>query len=129
VEASRSYRYKLVEIVDGRPGASSGEITARTPAWAPAFTSFSGAHPNPFRTGPLFRFALASRARVRLDLFDVSGRRVRRLVDEDRDAGYWEAPWDGRDARGRRVAAGVYFARFEAGDYTATRKVVRLGRR
>ena len=129
VEASRNYVYKLMEVVDGRPGASSGEISARTPEWAPAFTSFSGAHPNPFGGGTLFRFALATRAHVRLEVYDVTGRRVSRVLDESRDPGYWEAPWDGRDGGGLRVSSGVYFVRFEAGDYRSTRKIVRLGGR
>ena len=58
---------------------------------------------------------------VELGVFDVTGRRVRRLIGEDVPAGRHEVLWDGTDGHGSRVAAGVYFCRMEAGSFTETR--------
>jgi hypothetical protein len=63
---------------------------------------------------------------VRVEVFDVTGRRVRRLVDGFVTPGTYRVSWTGSDERGSRVAAGVYFLRMTSGDYTKVQKVVRL---
>lgn len=54
--------------------------------------------------------------RVALDVFDVSGRRVRRVYEGTHGPGRYRVTWDGRDAAGTRVGPGAYFARLRAGD-------------
>ncbi len=63
---------------------------------------------------------------MRLDLFDASGRHVRRLVDGLAAAGHHSADWDGRDTAGASVAAGVYLAQLWVDGATDTQKLVRL---
>lgn len=48
------------------------------------------------------------------------------LVDEQREAGSFTATWDGTDNLGRRVASGVYLYRMQAGDFTATKRMLLL---
>jgi hypothetical protein len=81
---------------------------------------------NPFVTGTAFRLAVPSSARPSVDVFDVSGRRVRSLVPRVDASGRGTLHWDGRDTAGRPVAPGVYFAHLRAGDQGITRKVVRV---
>ncbi|MCC7142766.1 MAG: hypothetical protein IT349_11760, partial [Candidatus Eisenbacteria bacterium] len=64
---------------------------------------------------------------VRIDIVDVSGRRVRTIEDRAVPAGSHVVEWDGRDERGARVPAGVYFAMARMGTMQATRKLV-IGR-
>jgi len=80
--------------------------------------------PNPTATGAHIRYDLPRPARVELSVYDASGARVRRLVDEVQVAGYREACWNRCDERGRTVAPGVYYCRFEAGGCHATQKLV-----
>jgi flagellar hook assembly protein FlgD len=54
-----------------------------------------------------------------LELFSVDGRRVRSLESGWLAAGDHNAAWDGRDAAGRDVAAGIYFARLIVGDHSS----------
>jgi flagellar hook assembly protein FlgD len=62
---------------------------------------------------------------VRIDLFDVSGRLVRTLVEERRlPAGRRETAWDGRGDDGRPAASGIYFYRMRADGFRETRRVV-----
>lgn len=61
---------------------------------------------------------------VRLEIVDVQGRIVRSLVSKGQRAGSYFATWEGRDQNGTPVADGVYFARLQAGEHTATSKVV-----
>lgn len=83
---------------------------------------------NPVR-GPLdvdFDLPPEFRGRVRLQVFDVRGARVRSLVDRETGPGRFVAPWDLADHGGQQVGAGVYFVRFEAGAVTQTKKLVVL---
>lgn len=81
--------------------------------------------PNPFNPTTTIRFDVPGHgARVTLDIYDVGGRLVRRLVDGFRPGGTHAVTWDGTNRRGRRVASGVYFYRMSAAGFTATRKMV-----
>lgn len=82
--------------------------------------------PNPFTASTRIRFALPAAGLVRLDVFDVSGRLVERLLETHLPAGANEVTWDGRDARGRSVPSGVYLFRLETPGEALTRKVVRF---
>jgi DNA-binding beta-propeller fold protein YncE len=90
--------------------------------------SLSAPRPNPARGDVSFALALASSARVRLDAFDLSGRRVRAILDETRAAGSSVMRWDLTDERGARVAAGIYFVRADVNGRARVRRVVVLER-
>lgn len=80
--------------------------------------------PNPTTRGTRIRFDLAIRGRVALEIYEVSGRRIRTLVDKDLAAGRHEVDWDGADAHGRRASAGVYFYRLKGIGADQSRRVV-----
>ncbi len=85
------------------------------------------AQPNPFSKNTSVRFAVPVQGqRVEISVFDVTGRRVRALVDGPQNAGYHVAGWDGRDEEGLRVTSGVYFYRMEAGSFEQVQKVTVL---
>lgn len=85
--------------------------------------------PNPVRTGCRIPFALPSRAHVQLAVYGVDGRCVRTLVDGTMEPGRHDATWDGRDARGAGVDAGIYFVRIVSGGQSLSRKLVVLSSR
>ncbi len=82
--------------------------------------------PNPQRGSSLISYDMPRSTDVLLEVFEISGRRVRTLVDKQRPAGFHTAVWDGHDADGRPVASGTYLYRLKAGDFTATRKLTVL---
>ena len=59
-----------------------------------------------------------------LEVFDVQGRAVRTLIDQDAAAGTFVASWDGRTDSGTRATGGVYFARLTAGSQVTSRRIV-----
>jgi hypothetical protein len=67
--------------------------------------------PNPFSHATLARFRVARSERVVLAAYDVAGRRVRSLADDDYAPGVFEATWDGEDDAGQSLPSGVYFLR------------------
>jgi hypothetical protein len=95
-------------------------------AGPPAVTRLVGAYPNPFNPRTTVAFELAQQRDVRLAVYDLTGTRIRWLLQEARPAGRHEVVWDGLDGRGRRVASGVYVLRLEAGAIRDLRKVVLL---
>ena len=83
--------------------------------------------PNPSRSGTAIRFSLAGPSPAALDVVDLRGRPVRRLLaGEVRAAGSYRLQWDGRDDAGRAVATGVYFVRLTAGKDVDAVKVTML---
>ena len=61
---------------------------------------------------------------MRIEVFDVSGRRISILVNGVLNAGQHEVDWDGLDSGGSRVSSGIYFYRLIAGKETISRKMV-----
>lgn len=80
--------------------------------------------PNPFNPSTVIRFALPEERLVRLEVFDLLGRRVTTLIEGMLEAGAHEATWNGRSADGTPVAGGTYVYRLTAGDEVRARTMV-----
>jgi hypothetical protein len=102
--------------LDAEGATAAGEI--------PPSTFAVRNHPNPFRPRTTIRYAVPEDGEVRLDVFDATGRRVRRLVDGWRRAGVHRTVWDGRDEDGGPAASGIYVYRMRGDGYERTGKMV-----
>lgn len=71
-------------------------------------------HPNPFNPSASIRYELATPQHVTVSVYDIAGRLVRILVNGVMPAGTNETVWHGEDARGERVASGVYVVKLTA---------------
>jgi hypothetical protein len=76
-------------------------------------------YPNPFNPSTTIRYALPGRAHVTLTIFNTLGQKVATPVNESQEAGYHDVRFDGSG-----VASGVYFYRFRAGEYVATKRLL-----
>jgi hypothetical protein len=83
----------------------------------PSDYSLEQNYPNPFNAGTTIPVSIAGDGsrRARLDIFDLLGRRVRTLLNENATPGSHALYWDGRNDDGSPVASGVYFARLVVG--------------
>jgi hypothetical protein len=113
----------------GREGAASAvacvtPASTDTQAFAPVRTLGLAVYPNPLRGRAQFSFELPASSHLRLEVFDVRGRRVVTLVDAAQTAGRHVAVWDGHDSRGQRVPAGVYFTILEAAGTRLHQKLI-----
>jgi hypothetical protein len=104
-----------------RPG-SSEESTATHP------TEFNleQNYPNPFNPETVIKFSLKEDSRVTLRIYNVLGQTVRTLVDEQKPAGEYAIPWNGKNEASEDVASGVYFYRIKAGNYESVRRMTLL---
>ncbi len=114
-----------LSLADGAGGWSV--LAERSVAFPPEPVALGlRAHPNPFNPRTDLSFALARPDRVRLAVYDLSGRLVATLLDADLPAGPQLVPWDGRDAHGRAVASGAYVARLATPSRSTSTKLVLL---
>jgi hypothetical protein len=86
----------------------------------PQFGLFQN-YPNPFNPATHIEYEVPHRSQVTLIIYDMLGREVTILVNKQKEAGQYSATWNASV-----FAAGVYFARMQAGNYAATRKLVLL---
>jgi hypothetical protein len=82
--------------------------------------------PNPFSTRTRIDFMIDQEADVRLEIFDMAGRRVRDLGRARYPAGRAHVEWDGRNAQGRSSPAAIYFYRLTSGRHQAQRTLMLL---
>lgn len=86
-------------------------------------TALRSIAPNPFNPDTEIQFTLSEQARVRIVVYDVSGRRVASLVDGPMEQGVHVVKWDGHDDSGRGAASGVYFVNMLAGSRAFSKRV------
>ena len=84
------------------------------------------AAPNPERGNSVIELELHAPSRISLDVFDLRGARVRRLMDGVRTAGTHRVSWDGADEAGRPVSSGVYVVRLAAEQQALTTRITLL---
>jgi hypothetical protein len=92
----------------------------------PAFRHALGnAYPNPMNPTTRIQFTNGvANGRVKVEIFDVTGRLVRSLVDSKMPAGVHEVTWDGANEGGSSVPSGMYFYRMTADDFVSAKKLV-----
>ena len=95
----------------------------------PKETALLSNYPNPFNPETWIPYQLSKPADVTLSIYSVDGKLVRTLALGHQAVGGYQsksraAYWDGRNTFGERVASGLYFYTFTAGDFTATRKML-----
>ena len=110
---AQAYYNPSVDVVDGSDGA-------------PQPIKLLANMPNPFATRTAVRFELSQAARISLDVFDVTGRRVRALASGVHPAGAHALTWDGRNDAGRPMGSGIYFLKLTRDNGTESRRMTLL---
>lgn len=106
------------------------ELAKAAPLPPPAMElAMAAPWPSPFRYLLQVPLTLPEARRVLVEVFDVGGRRVRRLHDGELPPGEHLFAWDVRTDTGRRVGDGVYFVRVTAGQAVTRHRVIRMGPR
>ncbi|MCK4413269.1 MAG: hypothetical protein KAY32_06985 [Candidatus Eisenbacteria sp.] len=122
--ADRDEGFYLDDIVIGT--GEVGIAGADEDPLMPAAMHLAQPHPNPSREAAQIRFTLARPGRVRLEICDVTGRRVQRWMQQSCRAGSHTIIWNGRDARGALVGSGVYYIHLNAAGRRQTRSLIRI---
>ena len=76
-------------------------------------------YPNPFNMSTVISYQLKKDVAVKLDIYDLLGRKIQTLVDENQPAGLYQVTWTADD-----IASGMYFYKIQAGDYSDSKKML-----
>ena len=83
-------------------------------------------YPNPFNPTTTISYDIPEYSDVNLTIYDVTGREVTTLQNQEQAAGHYKVQWNGVAESGIQVNTGVYFARLQVGDFSKTIKMVYL---
>ncbi|MBM2839711.1 MAG: C-terminal target protein [Bacteroidetes bacterium] len=83
-------------------------------------------YPNPFNPTTTIRYAIPNSGPVTLKVYDITGREVNTLVNEQKNAGTYEVRFDARNTSGKALASGVYFYQIKTGGFSQTKKLLLL---
>ncbi|MEO0155921.1 MAG: S8 family serine peptidase [candidate division WOR-3 bacterium] len=82
--------------------------------------------PNPGKGIIRIDYAIPKKTNLYIKIYNCLGQVERTLVDEEKEPGYYSIHWDGRDDKGKALAAGIYFCRMTAEEFVDTRKIILL---
>ncbi|MBL7134994.1 MAG: carboxypeptidase regulatory-like domain-containing protein [Candidatus Marinimicrobia bacterium] len=81
-------------------------------------------YPNPFNPTTKIAFDIPKSTYVTLTIYDILGRTIKVLIDQEFKSGSYEAIWDGRNRYGVQVASGIYFYSIESTDFNKIKKMI-----
>ena len=84
------------------------------------------AYPNPFNPVTTIRYELPEDGLVNITIYDMMGRRVKTLINDQQTTGYRSTQWNATNDAGSTVSAGIYLYMIQAGDFGQTKKMVML---
>ena len=90
----------------------------------PVTYSLAQNYPNPFNPFTGIRFSLPENSRVKLEVFNTLGQKVKTLVDRQADAGTYTMYWNGTDNAGNRVSSGIYIYRLTTRKFQSQKKML-----
>ncbi len=90
----------------------------------PIVEGFNNIYPNPFTGTARINYGVKRATLVELEIYNLKGQLVRRLVSESKDRGNHQTSWDGKDDQGSKVSSGVYLARIKGTSGSKVKKLV-----
>jgi len=85
-----------------------------------------GNYPNPFNMETIISFSVGRSNSVKIEVFDVLGRQVAKLLDRQLEPGQYQVKWDGKNSSGVKVTSGMYFYRLENDDRFEVKSMILL---
>ncbi|NOZ61071.1 MAG: T9SS type A sorting domain-containing protein [Calditrichaeota bacterium] len=86
--------------------------------------SLSQNYPNPFNMATDIRYSIPEAAHVTLVIYNARGQRIKTLVSEQQNAGYYAVRWNGKDEQGNNLPSGVYVFQMKTEKFAAAQKLV-----
>ncbi len=117
--SDEDYTIETIWIVQVEAGSDAGDTL-------PVTTDLCQNFPNPFNPVTTINYSLVNAGRVKIEIFNIKGAKIRTLVDEHKNVGFYYTVWDGKDNSGKLVASGMYFYSMNTEEYHRIRKMVLL---
>ena len=92
----------------------------------PTNFSLSQNYPNPFNPSTVVSYSLPTNSFVSLIIYDLLGREVKTLINNEQNSGTYQVQWNGENNYGSKVSSGTYIYTIRTGSYYEARKMVLL---
>jgi len=116
-ETHESLPSNIVTIEYTSTGIQNNDIVSYT-------TKLGNCYPNPFKGETTITFTLNADQDILIEIYKLTGQKIRTLVDKTMQQGKQEVIWNSRDDQGKRVQDGIYFYNLKAGSYSYTKKLI-----
>jgi hypothetical protein len=113
-----------VTILADNFGQFSGYLNTMADGTVPQGFQLNQNYPNPFNPSTIISYSLPYRSEVKLNIYDMNGKRVNSLINQIQEAGMHNITWKAIDFRGNPISAGVYLYKLEAAGKVFTEKMV-----
>ncbi|MFH2032282.1 MAG: T9SS type A sorting domain-containing protein [Bacteroidota bacterium] len=80
-------------------------------------------YPNPFNPGTQISFQISERGLVSITIYDILGKEVITLLNEEKEQGSYTLNWAGKDKNGKMVSSGIYLCRLQSGSLSLCKKM------
>jgi len=92
-------------------------------------TKLKGIYPHPCawknsNQQAVIHYSIGEHSQVKLEIYNMKGQLVRKLIDVDKSAGIYQVNWDGKNESGKDLTSGIYFYKMETGDYSEIKKLI-----
>jgi hypothetical protein len=84
----------------------------------PAVYSLEQNYPNPFNPSTVIKYQVPTTGKVMLKIYDLLGKEITTLVNENQNAGYYSVPFDASN-----LSSGIYFYTLTSGEFSSTKKM------
>jgi len=81
-------------------------------------------YPNPFNSWTIIEYRVPKTSLILVEVFNVNGQRLRKLVDNEKEAGVHKTIWDGLNEQGENVGSGIYIYKMQSEDHVMSKKMV-----
>ena len=122
IAASEPNRLALMVGTRDFLSREAGNIEILTPETSMLLSNY----PNPFNPVTQLRYQLAEAGIVELVIYDILGRKIRTLLNNFQEAGFYEMQWDGKNDAGIQTASGIYIYRLESKGFSASRRMLKV---
>jgi len=127
VTDDETYDYRIADVdYDGNKEYHSLQLMGISPVSIPITYVLHQNYPNPFNPITTLSYDLPEDALVNITIYDMMGRQIRTLINNQQTAGYRSVQWNGTNDNGSPVSAGLYLYTIQAGDFRQTKKMVLL---
>ncbi|MBI9032302.1 T9SS type A sorting domain-containing protein [bacterium] len=90
----------------------------------PLINMLGNNYPNPFNPETTINYSVKTSGPVQLNIYNIKGQRVKKLVNDNKEAGRYSVVWDGKDGNNNAVASGLYLYKLESLGFTSSKKMI-----
>ena len=106
--------------------AKRGEIKTDILSELPTEHKLFSNYPNPFNPSTTIKYSVPVISNVKLSIYNMMGQLVKTLVNETKAPGFYNVQWNSKNENNVKVTSGIYFYRFESGNYVSNNKMILL---